>query len=68
MITARRIALTAAAALYLLVALVGMVAMGRMGPIFNVVAMGGMVGTGFMVSDWVGKIWNMNGQYDSDEV
>jgi ABC-type transporter Mla maintaining outer membrane lipid asymmetry permease subunit MlaE len=63
---ARKLTLTVLAALYLVVTLVGLVALAAMGPVLAVVAFAGMAGNGFMVSDWVGMIWKLDGQYDAE--
>jgi hypothetical protein len=60
----RKLTLTALVALYLVVTLVGLVCLAAMGPLLAVVAFAGMAGNGFMAADWVGMIWNLDGQYD----
>jgi ABC-type transporter Mla maintaining outer membrane lipid asymmetry permease subunit MlaE len=64
----RKLTLTFLVALYLAVTLVGLVCLAAMGPILAVVALAGMAGNGFMAADWVGQIWQLEGQYDDGEI
>ena len=61
----RKVLLTVAVAVYFLVVLVGLVGMAGLGPVFAAVALTGMALNGFMVGDWVGMIWKLDGQFDN---
>ncbi len=59
---------TALVALYLLLALVGLLALAAVMPLwFAPVALVATVCNGFMASDIIGRIWRLDGQYDEDQ-
>ena len=69
MTTRTRIALTAASALYLLVMLAGLLCLASILPgVWALLSVPLMAVNGFMVSDWLGMIWQLEGQYDDGTV
>jgi archaellum biogenesis protein FlaJ (TadC family) len=63
----RKIVLTLAVAVYVLVLLAAALAMASLGPILAALAVVGMAINGFVAADAVATIWNLEGQVDDGE-
>jgi hypothetical protein len=66
--TLTNLALTAAAALYLLFILAGLVCLAYAAPLWTLVAFPAMAANGWMAADLVEGIWRLDGQYDDETV
>lgn len=60
--TTTNLMLTVALAVYLLVALTGMVALCYVAPLWTLVLIPAMAANGWMVTDIVSKVWGLDGE------